>query len=432
MFYTNLGYRWIIYGTSGEGTIQGAWGVNSVSALSREGRDQLPPAQNRFFDPQLYLAGLDLDDCDRAVARLATYKWVNPEVDAPSDGESLSDWEDRIARSLAGRWPLTLPTDSAAIDERVGECLAFQQQFGVRALILPGPLTSDPESDYSVECGWIDSGLGAVRPEWELPALATVALSDTCLTHRPPERNELLQAIVDQVAARPVSGVYLLLHRAAPTDTPYILDGNVARSLLSLCHDFGARAGKTVLVNYVDVFGLACIAVGATGFATGPTSKARRLCFSDFASRGGGGPLPRLYSHSLLMDLLTERDLEHKLAAQRLLRLIEGDETPESAALFAALRQGTPVSALPDWQERVNNVRASSAHFQVRVENATRELAEAASRPLAALNWLQDAERNAAFLSRRFDDDPLTADDRHPAVWCRAFEETVDRCQIAL
>ena len=262
--------------------------------------------------------------------------------------------------------------------------------------------------------------------------MATIAVSDTCLTHRAPERNELLQAIVDQVAARPVSGVYLVLHRVAPDDTPYILDGNVARSILSLCYDLGVRARKTVFVNYVDVFGIACLAAGASGFATGPTSKAHRLCFSDFASRGGGGPLPRFYSHSLLMDLLTERDLEHKLTARRLLRLVEVDETPESAALLTALRQGTPVSALPDWQERVNNVRASSAHFQLRVQRATRELVEAANRPLAALNWLQDAERNAAFLSRRFEDDPLTADDRHPAVWCRAFEDVIDRKQIAL
>ena len=422
MFYLNLGYFWQVQELGDYGVCVGAHGVSSQSALTTDRRNRLPTAERRLFDPQLYLRDLDLQDCEPVVTRLATYAWLNPAVPEYEEGQTITDWTKQVAEELRGHWPCELPeARSEAMQQVIKACLDFQVQFGVGGLIIPAPVTRDPESDFSYESKWIDAGL-ELAEEYGLPIYATLALRDTCLMHRQPTENELLKIIVDQIAARTdLNGVYMVLEQAIPSDSVYLANSIVAWSLLSLCYDLGTKASLTVIVNFADVFGLACLAAGAKAFCAGPYTKGRRLSPSDFETREGGGAYPRFYAHSLILNLLP-RDIGGKIAKKRLLRLLNPDDTEHSKSLFAALRSNQQYDQVVDWQERAGNTGTSHDHYVRSVVRETDRLLASGDRISHVLAWLQDAERNADYLAERFDTDPLSADHRHVSAWRAAFE----------
>src|SRR5581483_6302649 len=101
-----------------------------------------------------------------------------------------------------GMWRRT-PTTSDEIRRSVDECILFQRQIGVEAIILPSPLTRDHSSDYSVESEWLEIGAErAAAIASDRPALATIAVSDTCPRGFRPRDNTLIDIILDQVSAR--------------------------------------------------------------------------------------------------------------------------------------------------------------------------------------------------------------------------------------
>lgn len=430
MYYTNLAYRWRVGYPLGHGVCVSAWGVNSHRALTRDSLSSVDQRQPKLFDPQLYLRELIYPDCDNAVRRLSTYEWINPHARPYDSSSTLSQWEQSVVDAV-DPWPVPLATDPGEIAPLCDACIQFQTEFGVDQIILPSPLISDPQSDLSVEMRWLDCGVAAVPKDCRLPLLATIAISDSCLVHRAPPENDLLHAIADQVTAeRGIDGVYVVVEQSEASGPPFIRDQKVAWSLLWLSHVIGGKLGLRVVVNYADVFGLACLACGATSFVSGPTTKSRRLCFADFQSRGGGGALPKFYSHALIMDLLPSRDIEMKLMHRRLGRYIYGDITPASGPLLAALRNGIPTDLVPDWREQVNNTSASSSHYQERVMSAAEEIAAEADPVSTCLTWLQDAERDAGYLATRCEDDPLSPDHRHIASWRSALESLIDQFSL--
>jgi len=430
MYYSNLAWKWAVTWPVGQGVCVAAWGVNSAQALARDTLDAVAESDSRFFDPQLYLLALEYPDCDKAVRRLSTYPWINSNVIPYDEAVSITEWEKQVAGPLPGGWPYPLPQDPDGIMERARSCVEFQIEFGVNSIILPSPLLSDQESDYSRELLWLDTGIEAVPSDCDLPVYATLAISDSCLVHRSPADNELLLSIVDQITARDVDGLYIVLEQTVAGNTTYLRDRNVAWSLLALCHDIGDRAGLKVIVNYADAFGIACLAAGANIFVSGPTTRCRRLCLSDFQSRGGGGAFPRLHAISLLVDLLPERDIQDKILPARLLRLISQDRTSYSTSLLDALSAGNPIATVPEWHERVNNRTASDGHYQEIVASKANELINSEDPISNTLTWLQDAESNAAYLAARFESNPLSFDHRHIASWRSAFEHFLSQYSI--
>jgi len=430
MYYSNLGYAWGVPWPVGHGVCISAWGVSAATAHARDNLDEIANHSNRFFDPQLYLSNLEYPDCGSAVRRLSTYSWINPEIPPQEDGESNTNWEERVINTVGTEWPLSLPTIREEIAERSQFCVDFQIDFGVRAILLPSPLTIDQESDYSQELMWLDEGLKVIPDGCDLPIYATFAISDNCLIHRTPTENDLLQTIIDQITAREVDGVYLVIEQSGADDSPYIRNRNVAWSALSICRDIGVRAEKDMIVNYLNTFGLPCLSAGADIFISGPTNRARRLCLSDYLSRGGGGALPRFHSNSMIVDLLPERDIENKIYPANLLRLLEQDRTRYSDSLLTSIANGSGIALVPEWRESRNNRAASDAHYQEIIINASNEINESANPIYATLEWLQNAERDASYLASRFEDDPLSFNHSHIAAWRSAFERFISQYNL--
>ena len=425
MAVRNLGYHWAGYSLTKYGVCIPASAMSSAALLARD-MSSLPPREGRLLDPQLYLSGLSADDSVLSVRRLASYRWINPAVVSCAPSQTPSDWERTIETTLPECWPPQVSCDAAEKSVRAQACLQFQRDLGVRALVLPCPLTTDPRSDYSAEMEWLEAGLRAVPNGNDDPVWATVALSDACLIHDEPPSNDLLQIIVDQVSATAVDGVYVVLEQTVAGDSPYISDARVAWALLELSYYLGARAHKTVMVNYADVFGLACVGAGASWYAVGPTVKGRRLHLPDYQARDGGAAYPRFHSHSLIMDLLPKRDLEERLRASRLLRFVASDRTASGRLLLEALERGDDADSVADWQERLNNCSSSRRHYMELVTDRTDELVTSADRSEACLRWLQDAERDSSYLASRLARNPLTAEHRHVAVWRSAFESFLE------
>jgi hypothetical protein len=427
MFLMNVGWKWSIVPERGpHGVIFNASGVDLESALRRERPSGLP--DEVYFDPQLYLLSLPYDTAPRTCRKLATYPWFPIETPDFDSGEvSIRDWIENVGEAISERWPPVLPSDPDAINNVIRQSIDFQQQFGVSEIILPSPLTNFPESDLSVEMTWVDEGI-RVASAIDKPFLVTFAISDACLLHVDPSDNQLLQLAIDQFTAREeIPGVYLVIEHSRG-ESNRIVHARVAWALLEFCYYVGKSAGKKVLVNYTDTFGLACLAAGAKGFASGLSTKSKRLHFEDFVERGGGGAFPKFYAHSTICDYLPERDLE-RLRDLHLLRLIQNDRTPASSSLFDVLTSGGSVGSIPEWRESKNNLSGSRDHFIQRVRTAVDQIngrSENEKREII-LAWLQDAERTVNYLNERFSDEALYDDGRHVRAWRSAFESFLNQ-----
>lgn len=428
MLYMNLGFQWTMPNVAGIGACVSAQGVHYPLVLDRA-KENLPASRNRIFDPQMYMRELDFDDNEAIAKRLATYPWINPEVPDYDGSQSVTSWTEEISAEVKESWPPLLPDPTTDFEESrsiLNAAMELQMRFGVHALIIPSPLIRSVETDFSLEAAWIDRGLEVLPQQNDRPVFATLAISDICFQDHGHNTLEFLETLTDQISARSqLAGVYIVLEQYVAGPSTYIIDSHVAWSLLNLCHDFSKKANFGVFVNFTDVFGLTCLAAGANAFCSGPTTKGRRLCFADYLQRGGGGALPRFYSHSLIQDLLPERDVENKITEHRLLRLLHDDESGQSEVLFEALRTGQEVKLVGEWQERINNTQSSNAQYMEVVARATSDLLAEEDKITAVLNWLQDAERNSSYLSDRFDTDPLRSDSRHIRAWRSAFERYI-------
>ncbi len=428
MFFYNLGYQWPILPLGKHGVCIGAQGIDSHSALTRRGRKDLPESSQRIFDPQMYLRDLGAN-CTPVVDRLVTYPWFNTAVTECPETQKTHEWIKQVSANAG--WPCLV--DDGRLDtihQITRFCIDFQMQFGVKALILPAPMTRDPESDYTCETRWLDCGLNTIPPGSNLPVYATLAVSDRSLMHRKPDESDLLNTIVDQITARTeLNGVYIVLEQVVPSDSPYLLDSGVAWALLRLCYDFGVRSGLEVIVNYTDIFGLACMAAGATGFCSSINTKGKRLCPNDFEPREGGRAYPKFYSPSLILNL-SPRDIAGKIAARRLLRFLSSDTTEYSSSLIDTIEAEQDIDQVEAWQERPNNVIAARNHFILSVIKLTERLLASDDKISFVLSWLQNAERDTRYLAERLEAEPLGVDHRHISAWRTAFEKFLEQYHL--
>src|SRR5689334_10166160 len=111
MFLLNLGSKWSLADVDG---IDGA-------VILAEGNDRpkmerpVPREFNRLlFDPQLYLAGLDVATCTKSCSRLATHPWFGVEA-LPERGDmSARDWLTAVRNEIPQLWPGRAPDVASA------------------------------------------------------------------------------------------------------------------------------------------------------------------------------------------------------------------------------------------------------------------------------------------------------------------------------
>lgn len=414
MFFLNLGY----HRTNTEyvdGIVYPASAVEAPRYLTRQS-PFLRPGAWVLFDPQLYLARLDRETCSLSASRLASYPWFGTALPEAK----IREWVEE--HRMAFEWPPVLPESESERKTFISTCLTFQRRLNVTAFILPVPLVEDASDEFSDQLEWIDIGLefsNAFSPLF----VSLVVLDSVLLQNR--SYDVLAQTILDNLSVRDVEGVYVAIAQERQ-DALYLQQRVICRFLLDLSYHLGWRSGKKVIINYGDVFGLVCMSVGASSWASGDSNKARRLHFDDFADRTGGQRYPRFYSHGLIADLSVGSDML-KLRDLGLLRYIEEDRTPASAGLIDVLVQGGDVESVPEWVERVNNVAKAREHRIQRLQAATQEIARIPKeeRPRYVLEWLTKAEEHAVYLEHRLDQDPLSADFRHVSVWRSVLEEFV-------
>lgn len=404
MFFANLGFRWTV-GSDIE-RLSGAVLLPSGNHRERLMR-RLPEFRRLLFDPQLYLIALNAEECTKTCARLATYPWFGVEITSfDSDAGGLREWEASVRDKVRGSWR-GKPGDGDEVGDGCLSAIRFQIEIGCSHVILPAPLITEREDEAETQARWLDAGIAAAESaDAGQPLLATVAVSETALNDAAFESGGFLDTVVDQLSSREgVDGVYIVVvqtHSGYPFDSP----SKVQRCYLELTRRFADVGIGQILTNFTDVFGLVCMGVGATGFATGESQKLRRLSLECFKDEGGGKALPHYYAHRICGEFLSETDIASIRAARMLGRL--RDVTPFSEPLLTALDAGRTAASVPAWAESQNNVAAAHKHFIQRVAFEARGLGRmsASERVEYVRNWLTDAVATRLLLEKR-----LAADD---------------------
>src|SRR5579863_3782905 len=298
MFALNLGYRWNFASTTAgiHDVIYLPQG-NSRPRLLRAPRGE---AQGVLFDPQLYLAGLDANQCAKACVRLASFPWFGAHELQPFDSgtQKLTEWEAVSREVIAEHWTSAPPDEEAAIATACRDAIEFQLELGCSAILLPSPLITEREDEAQVPARWLDAATEAANElEVGQPLLASVALADTALNDAAFLPAGFLDTVVDQVSSRSgLDGVYIVIAQTEMRH-PFQTDARVNRAYLHLCRAFSYIDYDTIVTNFADVFGLVCLGMGATGLATGQSHALRRLALSGLEDESFGKALPHLYSH---------------------------------------------------------------------------------------------------------------------------------------
>lgn len=423
MFFVNVGYRFAL-----DPSVTPDGGLILCSAMPRHQLERrklrrYPYLEQRLFDLQLYLSGLDATRATDHCAKLATYPWFGV-ADLPafdSGQHRQSQWMETARQRIRRIWPGTLPGDPQAIEAGVRECIDFQVRLDTWAVILPSPLTVDFTSDYSAELEWLDAGLRHLEflEGVDAPIYATVAISDRALVFADPSKNPILGLLLDQVSAREVNGIYLVLEQSGEDpNARQCGSSRTLRSLLYLVHRFANDCNLQVGVNFVGAFALACRAAGASWWASNWYKSLHRLRLGDTVA--GGAVYPLYWSQPSALDVNLEADFD-ALAKADLSRI--ADPTPACGGLLAAAAQGVASNTLPDWRYAKSNATAAITHFlqsAVQMDARLTALGVGTAQLAHVEAWLRDAEATAAWAGTTL---PAGAKTRlsHVSEWFEAF-----------
>ncbi|MEQ1870678.1 MAG: hypothetical protein ABL961_11700 [Vicinamibacterales bacterium] len=327
-------------------------------------------------------------------------------------------WKAATERTIIQHWRGT-PTTLLDIEQSVERAVTFQRDLGCEAIILPSPLTNDHASDYARESEWLEVGAercAAIAPG--LPALATIAISDTCLRGFAPQENTLIDIILDQVTARAPDGAYIVLEQANEV-TYNCTSANTVGALLRLVQGLKAGGLRRVIVSYAGTAGLLALIAGADAWATGWYRGERRLRLSDI-EQSEGRAMPAYYSHPAATEFHLANDLS-RVRDAGMLTLIR-DETAHSANLLAALDAGRVPHDVAQWQPRPSNVTAARAHFATAMIRETALIGglDEADQIAYGSSWLGGA-RNAATALYQIGGFNQRTELDHQRAWREAF-----------
>ena len=380
-----------------------------------------PNLQRRLLDPQIYLSHLQADRCRGTCTKLASYPWFLAEDLAAYDSGQYTQaqWRAASETHITQHWRGT-PSTTSDIRQSVDSCIDYQRNLGVEAIILPSPLTNDHASDYALESQWLETGVERshdLAPH--LPALVTIAISDTCLRGFTPTDNTLIDIILDQVTARAADGAYVVLEQANEI-TYNCTSANTLGALLRLVRGLKDGGLRRVIVSYAGTAGLLTLIAGADAWASGWYRSERRLRLTDFEQTEGRA-MPAYYSHPAATEFHLVNDLT-RVRDAGMLNLVR-DETPDSGPLLAALDAGLRPQDVVPWQPRLSNVTAARSHYATAMIRETERIAslDAAAQITYGLDWIGSARDAAAALYGIGGFNQRTELD-HQRAWRDAFE----------
>ncbi|WP_029505254.1 hypothetical protein [Lachnoclostridium phytofermentans] len=423
MFWLNRGYKWGLNSINPINIIILSSGINSFELLRRK-----LPTTPFLLDPQMYFP-INTDnnfiaERKKTYKKLASYPWYNNTPPVYSSSEyKISDFKKQYKEDASILSSLNIPTDAPQIINRIKSCFDFQSNLGVNALIIPTPLATNYEDEFSIQLQWINKAI-ELKNDYTLPLYATIALSEDIILNQKFAENRVLQTVIDNLSVLDeLSGYYLVIERTSG-DT-YIKNSNLAIAILEMSYYLGHKLSKEFIINFTDIFGFICLGAGATGFSSGTTTKEKRLSFNDYIDKSGGGPaLPHFFSYSLACDFFPNRDLS-KFRDTRLLRYLENDFTPFSSSLKQALEQKIPIQSIPEWRESPNNITAASNHRIEVINNYCNHVLTLTfpERVEYTLAWIQNAEASMTYINSKLKAAPLSEIGVHLAVWSNSFSE---------
>lgn len=342
-------------------------GLTPKHQLERRQFSRYPLLQNRYFDPQLYCAGIDPNTSPGLCANLATYPWfgINGIGKYDSKKHKQVPWLNNIKTKINSLWSQNPPDpfkDPTIVENAVRDCIEFKERIGCKAIILPSPLTVDSNSDYSREIFWLDAAIEYLKNRKELttPVFATIAIRDSCLSFSDPQNNSLVEIILDAVCAREIAGAYLVVEQGYENDyARQMSQKRVLQSALFMTHVIKHDAGKMVGVNFFGAFGLALAAVGADFWASGWYKSRYRFRMADKIA--GGRAYPICWSKSALVDIHLEDDFQKLWDAGLIIDRLENTVAVQS--LLIGMSQGSSAKQIPSWAYTMNNVSAAQEHF---------------------------------------------------------------------
>lgn len=404
-------------------------GLFRPSVLARRdlmNRTALQPRPGRvLFDPQVYLLGMPIEGSrhGKLIENLGTYSWFGvderefdseefqlaPQYAVPPTPAEL--WEGR--GDVIANWK---PTVRGAVEAQL------RVPFKVDAIVLPATLIQDPESKLIAELDRLDTAIQVARSRTEKPLYASLPLADVLFLSRDPGSNRLLDALVENLDAREdLEGVYLpLVQLGEPRER--LSHEKVVGSILRLAKLFGQKSRLKAIFNFTEALGVACAALGAEGYASGYSTKHRRLTLADHRSDTGGGiAFPKFFSLQMCMDFQVT-DLK-AMAERDLLHLLGLDRTKSSESLFRGLEDGDEVEAIAPWRPTANNYPMAKLHYFEQHVKA----GEVFKTPEAVIGWLKDAEATWDRIQRELNSIPDFAfqawtNAEHLKVWRRAME----------
>lgn len=367
MFYHNTRYAFPLPAGSPDNV---AGGIIAASAmprpqLARRKFKRSPYLQHRLFDPQLYLADLNVASAGNAVVKLGSYPWFGCALEEFQSGKAggIPKWKLDQAPQLRSTWPGDAATDGREIATHVRACIEFQQTLGCEAIILPSPMTRSPGGGYAVEMQWLDAGLDAcMELRIALPIYATIAIADSALLQLRPLDNPFLQTVTAQIGSRAgLAGAYVVVAQESEDPSSWICKSpDTLLSLLLIVDDIVRGAGRDVIISGMGAFGVVAFAAGARIWSTGYYRSQRRLRTSDFNDTNGR-TVPRYYSTRLLGDVGVEYDLALLASDPRGRRVLT--DTPASRELNDVLRAGGTPAEVPEWAYAPGPPTAAMAHY---------------------------------------------------------------------
>lgn len=180
------------------------------------------------------------------------------------------------------------------------------------------------------------------------PLLVKTMLSENALDNR-----DELDAFLDVLTTWDVQGFHLVVVRQEPTYSQ-LYDPDRLANLLYLIYVLGNRNEYEVVCGYCDFVGIACMAAGATAFATGWYQSLRQFHVKAFLKRKpGGAPAILRYSSSPLLNSIRLSELESIYDAGYLDQVLSGvdlDEVIRSASSPEASAWNLATSERHHWQ----------------------------------------------------------------------------------
>lgn len=441
--YANLSNNMALPSSTGvpvdfDGSIFLAFGNPSFRNLRRKRNKSFREhdhLERRLFDPQLYLADLDFDECSNVCTKLASYSWFD--VDVPKFDSKVmkqSEWKPSVVEEVAKQWRGIPTTDKKKIEKYVEDCIFYQREIGCQTLIAPAPTTFST-SNYAQELLWLNTARRIKRERgFSEPLFATVALATPLFSHDSAAVERCLSSIANAISARQFDGVYLIFCQSGDYgDTKHPTNENALYHILRFINLLKeSDPAPSIIANGIGFFGLACRAVGADAVGVGWYRKQYRIHLADFEDTkmvlNKKGDLvsvhkafPKYWTSKVMGDIGLPRDLD-KLVSKGFLAQIK-DETLACEDLLLKAGQGKSVKGVSAWIYKASVVSATREHFLRSCVKAERQLSSLNRED--RLSFMSEWLSNAVALGEEITEvlrSGSTSNTNHVATWQRAFE----------